>query len=132
LLNDALNDSTTPSRTSTPQIAPKPIVYNKSKKRVRIEGSDDEDTPAAKKKVDLGAAIIALTSEMAIARQSKSEQSRAVELLETAYGKRLDMMVFIQGCTFFEDISKARIFLSIIDVERRDRWLEISLNVELN
>lgn len=83
LLNDALNDSTTPSRTSTPQIAPKPIVYNKSKKRVRIEGSDDEDTPAAKKKVDLGAAIIALTSEMAIARQSKSEQSRAVELLET-------------------------------------------------
>jgi hypothetical protein len=103
LLNDALNDSTTPSRTSTLQIAPKPIVYNKSKKRVRIEGSDDEDTPAAKKKVDLGAAIIALTSEMAIARQSKSEQSRAVELLETAYGKRLDMMVFIQGCTFFED-----------------------------
>jgi hypothetical protein len=67
LLNDALNDSTTPSRTTTPQIAPTPIVYNKSKKRVRIEGSDDEDTPAAKKKVDLGAAVIALTFEMAIA-----------------------------------------------------------------
>jgi hypothetical protein len=54
-----------------------------------------------------------------------------VELLELAYGNRLDMMEFIKGCAFFKDEKNAGIFLSITNLARRDRWLEINLHVEL-
>jgi len=42
-------------------------------------------------------------------------------LLELEYGDRLDIMVFIKACTFFEDKHKARSFLAISNIERRDR-----------
>jgi hypothetical protein len=40
-------------------------------------------------------------------------------------------MDFISGTTFFKDAGNAGIFLSIVNKERRDRWLEINLGVEL-
>jgi hypothetical protein len=40
-------------------------------------------------------------------------------------------MAFTKGCTFFEDKAKARIFLGISILERRDRWLEVNLCTEL-
>ena len=52
-------------------------------------------------------------------------------MLELEYGDRLDTMVFIKACTFFEDEHKARSFLAISNVERRDRWLEVNLKTEL-
>ena len=47
------------------------------------------------------------------------------------YGDRLDTMAFIKGCTFFEDEAKARIFIGITNIERRDRWLDVNLQTEL-
>jgi hypothetical protein len=133
-----LDDSTTPlaSVSSTPYLKPK-TVYNKSKKRAKIEGSDDEDkgtlAPVAKK-VDLRHAISGLSAEMARGRKAreeyKSAQEKAIQLLES-YRERLDTMAFIKGCTFFEDKAKARIFISISNIKRRDRWLEVNLYIEL-
>jgi hypothetical protein len=79
----------TPAASSTPNLKPA-AAYNKSKKRVRIELSDDEDAaPAAKKvdtKVDLGVAISNLTAEMGRTRKAKEKfmtnQQKAVRLLE--------------------------------------------------
>jgi hypothetical protein len=60
-------------------------VYNRSKKRVKAEISDDEDqgTPALPaKKVDLGYAILGLKEEMALGRkmreEHKSDQEKAI------------------------------------------------------
>jgi len=61
----------------------------------------------------------------------KSNQEKAVQLLESEYGDRLDTIVFIKGCTFFEDEHKARSFLAISNIERQDRWLEVNLSTEL-
>jgi len=60
----------------------------------------------------------------------KSAQEKAIQLLES-YGERLDTMAFIEGCIFFEDEAKARIFISISNIERRNRWLEVNLHTEL-
>jgi hypothetical protein len=136
LTEDAATRS--PSISSTSTSKPKP-AYNRSKKRVKADISDDEDqgtrAPPAKK-VDLGYAISGLKEEMALGRkmreERKSDQEKAVQLLEKAYGNRLNTMVFIAACTFFEDEHKARSFLAITNVERRDRWLEINLNTELD
>ena len=61
----------------------------------------------------------------------KTDSQKAVELLELAYGNRLDMMEFFEACAFFKDEKNAGIFLSITSLARRDRWLEINLHVEL-
>jgi hypothetical protein len=53
-------------------------------------------------------------------------------LLKSAYRERLNTIVFIRACTFFKDEHKARSFLAISNVKRRDRWLEITLKTELN
>ena len=114
--------------------------YNKSKKRVKVEISDNEEgIPISKKvdlgKVDLGQAIASITTEMARGRkareEAKSAQEKAVQLLESVYGDRLNTMVFIKACTFFEEENKARSFLAITNTERRSRWLEINLRIEL-
>jgi hypothetical protein len=133
-----LNDSAA-SASPGPQtlhLQPK-ITYNKSKKRVRIEVSDNEGEGVAApvaKKVDLGYAISGLSAEMARLRKSreehKSAQEKAIQLLES-YGDRLDTMAFIEGCAFFENEAKARIFIGITIAERRDRWLEVNLHTEL-
>ena len=61
----------------------------------------------------------------------KSVPQQAVHLLEVAYRDRLNLMEFIQGCTFFKDEGNAGIFLAITDAKKRDRWLEINLSVKL-
>ena len=53
-------------------------------------------------------------------------------MLKLAYRDRLDTIVFIRAYTFFKDKYKARSFLAISNVKRRDRWLEITLKTELN
>jgi len=50
----------------------------------------------------------------------KTVSQQAVHLLEVKYGERLDLMEFIQGCTFFKDKGNAGIFLAINDAEKRD------------
>ena len=52
-------------------------------------------------------------------------------MLESAYGDRLNTVVFIETCTFFEDEHKVHSFLAISNIERCDRWLEINLKTEL-
>lgn len=111
-------------------------AYNKSKKRIQVDLSDDEDTPptTTKKqvlKVDMGVALSSLSTEIKLSRSQKSISQQAVHLLESKYGTRLDLMEFIRGCTFFKDEGNAGIFLAISDEVKRDRWLEISLEVEL-
>jgi len=133
-----LDDSTTPlaSISLTLYLKPK-TVYNKSKKRAKIKGSNDEDkgtlAPVVKK-VDLGHAISGLLAEIARGRKAreeyKSAQEKAIQLLES-YRERLNTMAFIKGCIFFKDKAKARIFISISNIKRRDRWLKVNLHTEL-
>jgi hypothetical protein len=52
-------------------------------------------------------------------------------LLKSAYGNRIDLIEFINASTFFKDERKAGNFLVITDLQRRDRWLEIQLQIEL-
>jgi hypothetical protein len=72
---------------------------------------------------------------MDLARKAKEEfltnQQKAVRLLEKAYKKRLDMMAFLQACSFFKDEGNANTFITLEDEEFRDRFLEINLGVEL-
>jgi hypothetical protein len=133
-----LSLSRIPSAITSPSTSPVPGLYNKSKKRAKVEISDDEDgvkATSTHKKVDLGYAITSLSIEMAKSRKlredHKSDQEKAVQLLEKEYGDRLDTMVFINACAFFEDEHKARSFLAISNIERRDRWLEVNLFTEL-
>lgn len=124
--------STTSSAKSSPftQIKPK-TLYNRSKKRVKVNISDDdEEAPAFKRaiikkeKVDVGSAISSLSEELKRTREMKeghkSVPQQAVHLLEVAYGERLDLMEFVQGCAFFKDEGNAGIFLAISNVEKRD------------
>jgi hypothetical protein len=138
VINPRLLGSTLSASTSaSPAPSLQKTQYNKSRKRAKVEISDDEEggfTPALKK-VDLGYAITSLSIEMAKGRklreEHKSDQEKAVQLLELEYGNRLDTIVFIEACTFFEDEHKARSFLAISNIERRDRWLEVNLKTEL-
>jgi hypothetical protein len=133
LLHDSIISSSNVS--PAPLLKPK-SAYNKSRKRARVEASDDEGegTPVLAKKVDIGFAITSLSAELARGRKAREEhksvQQKAIQLLET-YGDRLDTLAFIQGCTFFGDEAMANIFTSITLEDRRDRWLEINLRVEL-
>jgi hypothetical protein len=111
--------------------------YNKSKKRIRVEALDSgEDAPAPPpKKVDLGVAISGLSREMELTRKAKeahlSNQQKAIQLLETEYKTRLHMVAFIQACAFFKDEGNAVNFITLTDMDIRDRWLELELHTEL-
>jgi hypothetical protein len=145
-LTDLDSEVTTPSVRSSPflQMRLKP-PYNRSKKRARVDMSDEEEEevsaskrPTVKKdkdKVDVGSAISSLSEELKRSREMKesykSVPQQAIHLLEVTYGERLGLMEFIQGCTFFKDEGNAGIFLAIENAEKRDRWLEINLGVEL-
>jgi hypothetical protein len=142
-LVDLDSASTTPSSRLSPfsQIKAK-APYNRSKKRAKTDISDEEEERPAfkratikKEKVDVGSAISGLSEELKRTREMKasykSVPQQAVRLLEVEYGERLGLMEFIQGCTFFKDEGNAEIFLAIVNVEKRDRWLEINLGVEL-
>lgn len=134
-----LSLSSIPSAVASTSTSPAPTLYNKSKKRVKAETSNNEDKEGGailtRKKVDLRYAITGLSVEMAKLRKHredhKSDQEKVVQLLESEYGDRLDTMVFIGACTFFEDEHKARSFLAILNIERRDRQLEVNLRTEL-
>ena len=131
-----------PSSRASPSLDLKPkSVYSKSKKRARIENSDDEEsgTLAQKKpaqKVDLGYAIASLTEEIKQARKSKEEfqsnQQKAIRLLETDYKGRLNTLAFIEACSFFKDDGNATTFVTLTDIKTRDRWLEIVLTTQLD
>jgi hypothetical protein len=85
--------------------------------------------------VDLGAALMSLLEEMAIGRKAREEHltvhKKALKLLEKGYKKRIDIMVFIQACSFLKDKGNATTFTTLLDLELRDRWLEIKLLTEL-
>ena len=72
-----------------------------------------------------------LTAEMGRTRKAKeafmTNQQKAVRLLETEYKERLDTMAFIQACAFLHDAGNAGTFITLTDLEFRDRYLEISL-----
>jgi hypothetical protein len=132
-----LSTTTSPTPSSIPKTAK--TLYNKSRKRTRAEGSDDSDdatqAPVAKK-VDLGTAITRLSEEMAKQRKAKeaylTNQQKAIIILEKEYKKRLDIMAFIRACMFFKDEGNALTFITLTDLEFRDRWLEIELSTELS
>jgi hypothetical protein len=113
--------------------------YNRSKKRVKSEVSEDTDVSGKQKKVknqvDIGMALAGLSATLGRVleekKEHKTDSQKAVQLLESVYGKRLGMMEFINACAFFKDDKNAGIFLSITDVQRRDRWLEINLSITL-
>jgi hypothetical protein len=52
-------------------------------------------------------------------------------LLKKAYKKRLDIIAFLQACSFFKDKRNANTFITLKDKEFHDRFLEINLGVEL-
>jgi hypothetical protein len=116
-----------------------PHHNSRSKKRVKSEVSEDTDVSGKQKKVknqvDIGTALAGLSATLDRVleekKEHKTDSQKAVQLLESAYGKRLGMMEFINACAFFKDDKNAGIFLSITDVQRRDRWLEINLSITL-
>ena len=52
-----------------------------------------------------------------------TNQQKAVRLLETEYKERLDTMAFIQACAFLQDVGNAGTFITLTDLEFRDRYL---------
>jgi hypothetical protein len=129
--------TTSPAPSSVSKTAKTP--YNKSKKRTWVDTGDDSDdgtlAPAAKKVVDLAGALAGLSEEMARGRKAKeaylTTQQKAIKLLEQAYKERLDMLTFVQACTFFKDDGNAATFITLSDLVVRDRWLELQLSTEL-
>ena len=121
-----------------PQSIPKG-GYNRSKKRVKSEVSETDNILAKRSKkvenqVDIRAALTSLSTTLDRVleekKEHKTDSQKAIQLLESVYGKRLDMIEFINACAFFKDDENAGIFLSIIDTQRR-RWLEINLSIVL-
>jgi len=76
-----------------------------------------------------------LTDELALSRRAKEEfkttQQKAIRLLESAYEKRLDLLGFIKACDLMQDEGKARTFITLTNIERRDRWLKVILGRQL-
>jgi hypothetical protein len=136
-----LSSASSPTPSTSSKVSK--TLYNRSKKRPLAETGDDSDdstlAPVPKKvivnKVDLGAALQGLSEEMARGRIAKEEHltvhKKALKLLEKEYKKRMDMMKFIQACSFLKDEGNATTFTTLLDSELRDRWLEIELPVEL-
>jgi hypothetical protein len=56
----------------------------------------------------------------------------AIKLLHSAYQKRLKKAALVKAINFFENKTKAEIFVSIPDSEVRDLWLENNLDTRLN
>jgi hypothetical protein len=133
---ESLNAANPQASTSpTPSLASQSL-YNRSKKRVRKEGEDDQDERApVAKKVDIGTAIAGLTTELTLARRAKetylTNQQKAIQLLETEYKGRLHILAFIQACSFFQDAGNAGTFITLTTGETRDRFLEISIDTTL-
>ena len=125
---DAARASSTASPAPSLGFNPSKTSYNKGKKRTRVNAANNLDdgtlTPAAKK-VDLGAALIGLSEEMARGRKAKEEHltvhKKALKLLEKEYKKQMDIMVFIQACSFLKDEANATTFTTLLDLELRDR-----------
>jgi hypothetical protein len=136
---DAAQALSTASPAPSLVLKPSKTPYNKSKKRTRVDTADNSDNdgtlPLAAKKIDLGAAFMGLSEEMAKGRKAKEEHltvhKKALKLLEKEYKKRMDIMVFIQACSFLKDERNATTFTTLLDSELRDRWLEIELPTEL-
>jgi hypothetical protein len=98
-------------------------VYNKSKKRARVENSDDEEDGSLvqkkpPQKVDLGYAITCLTEEIKHARKLKEEfqsnQQKAIRLLETDYKGRLNILAFIEACSFLKTMEMLLLLLLLL------------------
>lgn len=60
-----------------------------------------------------------------------SKAERAVTLLYSDYETRLDDDSFVRAIDFVENESKASIFLVMKPGNKRDRWLGLHINVEL-
>lgn len=130
-------DTTNTSRSISPTpILARKTLYSRSKKRAKTEGEDDEDEGApVPKKVDMGSALVGLTRELELTRKAKEEfltkRQRAIQLLEKVYKHRLHIMAFIAGLSFFQNEGNAETFITLTDIDTRDRYLEISLGTEL-
>ena len=126
--------SSTASRSSTTPLKRGQTLYNKSKKRVKVEDldrSDENSSTPAPKKIDLGTAISSLSKEIERTRKAKeahqTNQQKALKLLEMEYKQRLDIGSFIRACTLFKDGGNAVTFTTLTDIEIRDQWLELEL-----
>jgi hypothetical protein len=110
-------------------LKPSKTPYNKSKKRLQVNTADDSDNDStltlAAKKVDLRAALIGLSEEIARGRKAKEEHltvyKKVLKLLEKEYKKRIDIIVFIQVCSFLKDEGNATTFTTLLDSELRNR-----------
>lgn len=145
VIDPRLRDLSTPVSRASPGFSIRPNSdYGKSKKRAQADLSDDEDmesqsskrpTPkTTTSKPDLGAALLSLSEQLKLNREHKENQKtvsqQAITLLEK-YGDRLSTMEFFECCTFLKDEGNAGLFLAISDPTRRDRWLEISVGIQL-
>jgi hypothetical protein len=126
--NNSALFSTSRSSSAPPKVGQG--LYNKSRKREIIEITNDTDnafqTPA--KKIDLGVAITALLKEIAQSRQAKeaykTNQQKALKLLQKEYKSRLKVRAFLKAIALFKDDGNAVTFLTLDKREYRDLWLE--------
>jgi hypothetical protein len=124
------------SSTSRASSIPPKTPYNHSRKRKVQEIKDDKDnTNGSNKKVDLGLAISSLSKELARNRHAKetykSNQKRAIKLLEKEYKERLEIGAFLRAIALFKDEGNTVTFLTLDNVEYRDLWLEMETNSRL-
>jgi hypothetical protein len=113
------------SSTSRASSIPPKTPYNHSRKRKVQEIKDDKDnTNGSNKKVDLGLAISSLSKELARNRHAKetykSNQKRAIKLLEKEYKERLEIGAFLRAIALFKDEGNIVTFLTLDDVKYRD------------
>jgi hypothetical protein len=116
---------------------PPKTLYNRSRKRNIIETGDDKDdvTNGSNKKVNLEVAISSLSKEIARSRHAKetykSNQKRAIKLLEKEYKERLEIGAFLKAIVLFKNKRNAVTFLTLDDTEYKDLWLEMETNSHL-
>jgi hypothetical protein len=112
-------------------------VYKKRKKRAPIDINDteDNDTPAPAKKVDLGVVISGLSRELALTRRAKetflTQRQKAVQLLEQEYKNRLYIVAFVEALNYLKDEGNASNFITIAGIAIRDQFLEFVLYTQL-
>ena len=109
-------------------------------KRVSPDIAEEENVIASssKKPRSTGEALFQMTKEMKKRREmlvnqvpSGSKPEQAIALLYFDYEKRLHLDSFVKAMDLVENESKASIFLVMKPENKRDRWLELHLDTEL-
>jgi hypothetical protein len=133
-LNPALRTPSTSRSTSTPP-PPRPAV-GPLRKRRRInndtpetEEKEEKEERRGRKETRQGGSLEKVVRQLARSRRNVLQQ--AIALLEEEYPNKLSSEHMDMALDCLENEAKSSIFISIQDVDRRDRWLERHAGIEI-